>query len=72
MSFRNQEQHDAFKEWWESYVKQYFPKQAKAVENNEDAMFIIKMTYASGIRAMATRVQDALSFETSSSTPIKE
>lgn len=72
MSFRNQEQYDAFKEWWEGYIKQHFPKQAKAVENNEDAMFIIRAAYPAGIREMATRVQDSLSFETASSTIIKE
>ena len=72
MSFRNQEQHDAFKKWWEDYVKQYFPKQAQAARDDGDAMFIIKMAYSAGIRAMATRTQDALSFETSSTTPIKD
>ncbi len=72
MSFRNQEQHDAFKEWWKTYVKEYFPEQAKAVEDVESAMFVIKMAYSAGVRGMATRVQSSLSFETLSSTVIKE
>lgn len=72
MSFRNQAQHDAFKEWWETYVKEHFPKQAEAVENAESAMFIIRMAYSAGVRELATHVQSSLSFETSSTTVIKE
>ena len=63
-AFRNNAQQQAFSEWWNGHMKQYFKEQADKLETDETAMWVIGIAYQEGIEKMARIVQDALQLAT--------
>ena len=63
-TFRNDEQKEAFDDWWNGSMRQLFAKRADEVEANENAMWIVGIAYQAGLEKMCHTVQDALQLAT--------
>ena len=60
--FRNSEQQKAFDEWWQNDALYHFPASTAKLDDN--ALWVIKLAYQTGIEKMARVVSESMGLAT--------